>query len=314
MSTEVGNATDWLKSKQLSDGSWNDNILDTAITLYVAFKETISELPSCTDGICNGDEDCVNDKNITKIDCGGSCPISCEEVECNLDTDCNTDYVCEAQICVKRQVTAETCNSDSDCDYGYQCSNGDCIKKGCTSDDECAIGEQCQSGECVSKSMECVTDSDCSSGYVCSSGSCIIKGSECTLDSDCSSGYVCSSGTCTPKESAGCTSDSDCESGLICSSGVCTTKKSTSILWIIILLIILIALGVGGYFFYQKYYKKSGPTSKKPDFRPFTAKLQPKTTQTKVQVPYRREPTLKSKIEEELDKSLKEAKKLLGKK
>ncbi len=312
---EVENSTSWLESKQFSDGSWNDNILDTAITLYSAFSETNPELPSCTDGICNGDEDCMFNTDVTKVDCGGSCPITCEEVECETDSDCDTKgegYTCEAYLCVK-QTVSEKCDLDSDCDYGYTCVNGDCTKKGCISDDECAINEQCKDGECVSITEECTLDSDCPSGYECKDNSCTIK-EECTLDSDCESGYTCSQGLCI-KETEGCTLDSDCESGLVCTEGVCTTKKGISILWIIILLIILILICVGGYFFYQKYYKKGPGTPKRPEFRPFTSKLQPKTTQARIQIPYKKQSsTIKSKIEEELDKSIQEAKKLLGKK
>jgi hypothetical protein len=293
LSTELENATTWLQNKQLADGSWNNNILDTAIALYAAFTETNPELPSCTDGICNGDEDCVSNLEITTPDCGGSCPITCEEVECDKDSDCDPGYECQAYICVKKQVS-EKCTSDLDCDYGYSCTNGDCVEKiltECTSDSECVIGEECQSGSCVPKETV-----------------------ECTLDLDCATDEQCKNGECTKEEIAEeCTSDSDCGSGLICTEGVCTTKKTTSILWIIIILIILIALGIGGYFLYQKYYKTTSST-KRPEFRPFTSKLQPRTTQTKVQIPYKKGPTIKSRIEEELDKSIKEAKKLLGKK
>ena len=286
-------------------------------------KCTGGNVSSCTDSICNGDEDCVFNKS-KKVDCGGSCPLSCEEIECEKDSDCESGYICEAYLCIKKSVT-EKCTSDSDCDYGKTCVDGECVVKKqitekCTSDSDCIMGEEeCINGECVSKiTKECTSDSDCPFDYICSNGYCTPKGAEkCTSDSDCKSGYECKNGSCIIKSVTECTLDSDCTkygSGLVCKEGVCTTKKGISTLWIIILLIILILLGTGGYFLYQKYYKKQGPSARRPEFRPFTSILQPKTTQTKTSISYKKEPTIKSKIEEELDKSLKEAKKLLGKK
>ena len=48
-------------------------------------------VPTCTDGIMNGNE--------TDVDCGGSCIKKCDDrLKCNIGSDCNSG-VCTLNMC-----------------------------------------------------------------------------------------------------------------------------------------------------------------------------------------------------------------------
>ncbi len=72
---------------------------------------TTDTLPSCDDGVQNGDE--------TDVDCGGSC-AGCEEGEgCEVDTDCATG-TCDGGVCTESTGGIEASISiDTDWESGY---------------------------------------------------------------------------------------------------------------------------------------------------------------------------------------------------
>ena len=131
----------------------------------------------------------------------------------------------------------------------------------------------------------------------------------------------------------GCTSDDDCSIGKICEDELCVKEdESSSGLWVWILIIILILVGGGGAFAYFKFFKGKGfslgkkkPASKpgmsfanyksrrplpgKPVVPPVRAPAGPARA-----TPASRVPIAAYEKDDELEKSLKKAEELLGKK
>lgn len=79
---------------------------------------------TCTDGIKNQDE--------TQVDCGGTCSgywydNDCnsepkeadDDIECRMNSDCDSGYTCEDNACV--EIPPE-CEEDSDCQYNEECT------------------------------------------------------------------------------------------------------------------------------------------------------------------------------------------------
>lgn len=146
---EVADAADWLRDKQHHSGSWNNNMLDTAIALYAAFRAEEVKLPTCTDGTKNGDEE--------GVDCGGSCPVECEE---------------------KPPVypPVEVCNYDGFCDIDFNEDSGNCPDDCFCGDNICDDAESCEA--CPEDCGECPAD-------VCGDGICGIDEDEMSCPEDC---------------------------------------------------------------------------------------------------------------------------------
>ncbi len=206
--------------------------------------------------------------------------------------------------------TIEICDNtiDDDEDSLIDCYDSDCI-----GDINCPGTEHCTNGD-MDADEEGV---DCG-GAVCTS--CVTV--ECTIDNDCNvnNGETCVDGSCVSEKQPACETDDDCDvsAGETCDNGDCIPKEEkpfpTGL--VISIIIILLILG-GGAFFYLKYIK-TGKFSfkdlfkKKPKgpIRPtfgYPTKPLP-TMERSMQKPAQPK---KMGEEDELEKSLKEAEKLL---
>ena len=205
----------------------------------------------------------------------------------NVCEDPETEVSCPKD-CQKQQ---EVCVIDGRCDTTFKENSQNCPA-------DCTCGDNvCDSAERASGSCE----ADCGSTgggpkEIC--GNDITEGfEECDGSDDTLCPGLCQADcTCAQEEASG-------------SWG-----------WMITLGIILL-VGVGAFFFFMKYqqsHKKGkgrGNTGKRPDFKPFTSQLsKPSGKGPMPRMQYRapaRQP--KSKLDAELDKSIKEAKKLIKK-
>ena len=148
--------------------------------------ETVTAVPSCTDGERNGNE--------TGVDCGADCAPCDVGVECVNPGDCSTgvctDAICAAAVC----DDGVTNGAESDRDCGGSCAP-------CAADAACSMGSDCESGVCTE--MTCAAP-DCDDG--------VLNGLE--TDADC--GGPCS--LC--EDGRACLEAVDCMSGL-CVDRVC---------------------------------------------------------------------------------------------
>ncbi|MBI1972545.1 hypothetical protein HYS50_00910 [Candidatus Woesearchaeota archaeon] len=251
---ELNAATDWLKTKQQSDGSWG-SLQNTALVLYVAFTNIPINLPPpggvgleprCGDDICSGDETFQ------------TCPEDCE----TSTSLCNENNICEAD----EGEDSDTCSADCYC--GDQiCDEYERATNACTTD----CGSRQQAELCGNDVVEGTEECDGADDSACPG--------LCTL-----------SCACEPEEPKG---------------GIGK--------WIIFLIVFLLL--AGAVFFYIRGRAKGGrkETAKTTqEFRPFTSQLGKTQQQPRWNMPSTGS-SLKSKIEDDLDKSLEEAKKLLKK-
>ena len=201
-------------------------------------------------------------------------------------------------------ITPEICDNviDDDDDGLNDCNDPDC-----DGTEACPI-------------IECSGDEECSGG-TCTDGKCVYE-QACNLDGVCDSGEDCDCDDCKTEaqcEAAPeCTSDTDCDSDEICEDGSCVAKEEKKsplgiIIWIIVIILLLSGLG----FFYIKYiktgkinlskiFKKKKPMPKQ-SFEQYTVQ-RPLPSISK---PVARPAQKAGKEEDELEKSLKEAEKLL---
>lgn len=257
---ELDKAVDWLKSQQKSDGSWNSNELDTAATLYTAFADTQVSVPSCSNGLQDGDE--------SGVDCGGLCG-ACSSGD---DSICG-DFICDSdenpvscpQDCAD---TRESCNNDGVCDsfLGETANN-------CANDCE-AIPEPID---------------DLPVAGVC--GDELVNA---------------------PDEVCDGADDNACP-GLCTTECLCEEGKS-SLRWILPLLVILL-IGFAVYYFFGRRRPPAGKsvaggTANYPTY----PSSPPHTAQQQSQVQIRELKPSKSAWENDLDKSLSEAKRLFERK
>ncbi len=126
---EIGMAKSWLESVMLTDNTWNKDVRDTSMAIYGAFAPldiditpsitpsyTPSAQPACNEnGVCDTflDEDSINcpsdcfcgDDICDSAEDEISCPQDCEEEEfepeCYDNSDCDSGYICEDNICIE---------------------------------------------------------------------------------------------------------------------------------------------------------------------------------------------------------------------
>jgi hypothetical protein len=170
-------------------------------------------VPTCFDGVTNGDE--------TDVDCGGgNCPQCGDGKLCSLASDCASG-VCTDGTCVPVCLNlGDNCTLNSECCSGI-CENSECIPSGgeglplgayCNLNDQCASG-WCKSWAC---SSPCTSDSECPEGVpFCYTGGCAAS---CVQDVQCDSTRpYCIDGQCQEESGlpngAYCTLDSSCSSG-----------------------------------------------------------------------------------------------------
>ena len=149
-------------------------------------------LPSCSDGVKNGNE--------TDVDCGGSCPGQCAAGgACTANADCATAYCNPQHVCALPSCTDGIKNGDeTDVDCGGSCGK-------CQASKACQTGPDCDSSVCLLG--------------ICALPSCwdgLQNGNE--TDKDCGGGS--SSGCQACANALHCQVGGDCVSG-ICSNQVC---------------------------------------------------------------------------------------------
>lgn len=270
------NATNWLNlKKDKKNFSWNSKIVDTAIALIALHGSIDSKTISTGIEEIEICNNLIDDNNNELIDCD--------------DSFCIGDPAC------LQCSDTDICRTDLDCEAGYICDMCDCIAQttgGCTSDYDCVDGEVCNYGVCETSEITIEKE---------------ICGDE--IDNDGDGDIDCV--------------DSDCSTDSAC-------KKSS--LWIYILLILLV-LGGGFFFYYNKYIKKGKSFSdftndlnlffanlfkKKPKRKSFEEHVALKESksmpvQQLQRQPFIQKPRKQEEIDTALEKSLEEARKLLGK-
>ena len=281
---DIVKATQWLASRQGEDGSWNSNVRDTALVMYVLYgKQYVPPVGDpdgnfCGDGYRDDDEDCEFDEH------------------CNVTNNEICTSLCE---CIPADETNETGNPmDPLID---PCGDGYCDRLG---------GESCSScfsdcsEYCLEEGDECEEDSDCGIGEICNP---ITKECEDEDEDD-------------PGNEDECIDDDDCDDGERCNkaTGECE-KKSSWLKWLVAVLAILLGVAIF-YYLYMRYFKDKlskgkggGKKQQPPSGKPFPFK----TTQ---RVPIKRPPTTTrrpssrdARLEKELEESLKKARDVLKK-
>ena len=289
-----------------------DNDCDGSIDTGCSCAAGETQFCGLQDGICNGTtETCGTDgvwpgceyndipsyeekEESCKDDIDNDCDslIDLVDDDCTLSSICNRDGSCNEN----RGETAENCPDDCESDT---CSNG--------KQDDFEEGMDC--GGVCDESCEpifeaCNDDGACDSDLGETAENCA---SDCEEEVECNDDGVCDTG-----EGSDCT---DCETA----EPPEPTNGGAWTIWFIILL--LIALGFVGYIIYKKKYQKTGKgkpglekgrESKPPVFESLfgSKKEEPKLTIGNMGSAKR---TAKTEIEKELEKSLSEAKKLIGK-
>ena len=232
-------ATDTDDDTDSADGSGDASAsgTDTGETESESESESESETsgPSCDNGIQDGDE--------TDVDCGGSCPETCDDGEmCMEDEDCTSevcgdDETCQSPTCrdgvqngdetgVDCGGSCDPCPSGRDCEDDDDCKSGVCVDGMCVPpacDDEVQNGDEtdvdCGGGTCpgCDDGEMCMEGMDCMSGVcdpidlTCTPPTCedgVQNGDETDVD--------CGGGTC-----PGCDDGEMCMEGMDCLSGVC---------------------------------------------------------------------------------------------
>ncbi|MDD5649968.1 MAG: dickkopf-related protein [Candidatus Nanoarchaeia archaeon] len=283
------NATNWLSLKRdKKDFSWNHKIIDTAMAL-IAIHGSIDTKPVYLGMEAGNVELICNDL----IDNDGDGLIDCQDPDCAADTSCT----CKA---------TDECISDSDCvtkkGVGYSCDLCACVKSGCSK----STGDACES------------DSDCSENQYCDYNSCscvdqalVVENEICNdkIDND-NNGFI------------------DCKDPACVDAPEC--KKSSLWIWILLL---LLSLGGGAFYYFSIYKAGKGfgdlfnfkglfggkkPKAKGKSFEEYVAQKESKPVQNVQQVqrpqqPFTQRSRKQDDVEDALEKSLQEAKKLLGK-
>ncbi|MEK6904177.1 MAG: hypothetical protein AABW87_01140 [Nanoarchaeota archaeon] len=300
-----------LKALQKPDGSFQ-NVYDTALAV-LAFKEAgnLDELSKASewlkkqqkpDGSWNskaldtalvlyaafgeaqfsgGVSSCFNgirDGDEGGVDCGGLLCGPCSFA----------GPVCGDNIC---DVEEDEYSCPSDCRRAAECiEDGYCDAYAGESASNCALDCFCGDGTCDSSESAVSCESDCKETG--------------TGEAFCGNEIVDS-----PEEECDSSDDAACP-GLCNVDCTCEAEEKSSLRWIIPLILILL-IGFAIYFFwFMKKGKPGGGKSEKPQF----VFQQPRAEQPAARIQLQEPKTsMKSKIEDELEKSLKEAKKLFGK-
>lgn len=296
--SNVERGISFLERKKQSDGSWGRKMLDTSMALialggssfkrgggFVPPKRPVPS-PAAPGNVSSLDHEICDDGRDNDMDGLTDC----------ADSDCH-DSASDLELC--------HCHNEV-MDIGYGEEGADC-GPGCA--------RECDDGG-GGKLTECTSDIDCPLGEVCGSGGyCKVEGSD-------GGGGGGTGGVTVGK----CNSDKDCASGEKCDKKTSKCEKKGSSAWIWILLIILV-LGGGGfalYFFGVKggglgFGKKSRPA--RPSFADFKGSIAQRPAGPMMARPAVRPAVraasssgLQKHEEDALEKSLKEAERLLKKK
>jgi hypothetical protein len=312
----VNGVENWVNSRRDSAGCWpksNCNVEQTALVLY-SESFSVSE-PGCPDldfdGICNEDD---NDKDgdglLNEIDPFPSNPDSNSDGNLDGEEDLDGDGLANKE---DNDIDGDGVLNDQDRDP-FDASIGK------INDDDpgpIIIGAICTTSERCEGSRDAL-------------GRCIdIGGDGCPEEDsrDCTSGDFCvTSEGCVGEYSVSCRciANPGCESTPTDGDTPPSTPTqdvsddaSSVVLWSLLVLLLLIALGGGGFLAYKKGLLKFKFGKKKPEAR-YTPRWSPQ--KEKKYVPKlgpriaRKVPKIAKGIESELDQSMKDLEKLLGKK
>ncbi|MEK6835261.1 MAG: hypothetical protein AABX61_03300 [Nanoarchaeota archaeon] len=280
---EFNNATQWLKSKQITGDLVNNgsfgNVRDTAVALYLGLTDTISTSGGgggneiCGDNIIETGEECDDGNNINGDDCSSIC------------TNENSN---------------KSCIGDVDCSFGEKCISQVCVISECTNDQGCPQNEYCDTFSKTCKSR--VVKAECGDGICSKTEDEFSCAQDCFINQTSNNEKICGNNICDVGE--------DSQS---CPIDCGEAEKSNALFWISLIIIILI-LGGGGYFAYTKFFKKPKGNKFTPDY---SYGETPKKQQSQQVYPkkqgYSRKKDVDESLEDELDKSIREAEKLLRK-
>lgn len=282
---EIGKAETWLATKQRADGSVNGNVLETALTLYAIGQPGGDVLQSgtCTDSTKNQDE--------RGVDCGGVCESEDDCCSNSALDDTEEGVDCGGSCTRECQENELVCNNDGSCDRFAGESESNCPEDCKQLAKECVVNDKCEDD--LGESAENCPD-DCR----CGDSICDDSESESSCLGDCASEEEEEEVVPVAKPSA----------------------KKSNVGTIIVIILVLAVLGAGGYFAFKRGLIKL-PGAGKPtvggrsEYKPFTGRpqLPPQRSQQPAQRSAAYARPSKGGAEDELEKSLEEAKKLLKK-
>lgn len=282
-----------LKQKQRIDGSFDKNIEDTAFALLALDAASASE--ESTKAV---------DWLKSKQDIEGSWENNRYKTALVLYAAFQGTAVTLIPPSVVPGIPPASCDNNGICD-GLETSST--CPNDCTSNDVCFVDNRCSS-EFGETYLNCEDDCSCGDG-VCDDaeqidGSCEI---DCAFEEPdtqlptavCGNNIQESGEECDGSDDLACpgTCQTDCS---------CEQEKSNTWLWIVFFLLLTIV--IIGYF----TYRKTHPVEEQKPFPPLKTKSS-SPTQTFIPPPTTFQSQSKSKVENELDRSLREAEKILGK-
>ncbi|MBS3149301.1 hypothetical protein J4455_01225 [Candidatus Woesearchaeota archaeon] len=305
----------WLKNEQNLNnasaryGSWNNDLRDTSFVIWGIFSEGGINIPSPGSNISSNNTGfnftsggvCGNKILDLNEDCDAKYATNGELIEgdanrCSLGERCvKPGEVDECQCRSISQIQEIPCTTDENCGSKQYCDRNTltCMDKECTRDDECDIGEECdlEKFECIKSVIDEGCPEGCDNGYKCQDNRCVAI-----------------LGYCTTKDE--CDKNEECDTSI----NRCVPKKSGFPWWIITIIVLAVA-GIVLFFAFKKKPAKTKPQiildkGQKPMMRPAFRMEQTGPNQGQEQ----RRDVYDERIESELDKSIKRAKELLGKK
>jgi hypothetical protein len=195
-------------------------------------------VPTCSDGIIDGDE--------SDVDCGGSCGAGCGVGKrCQSSADCtvarNGRHFALGNLCLYG-VCGWTCldgvqdGDETDVDCGGSCSVKCAAGQGCVSNSDCPRNHACSGGVCSTGTCSNAVHDNQETAVDCGGPNCAPCANQhtCARNSDCQSGdcyganELCVALTCSDMVKDGSESDVDCGGPdcVGCSSGqACVTWR-----------------------------------------------------------------------------------------
>ena len=256
--TEKDSAINWLKAKQSSDGPWENNLYKTALALYRSFATASISLPG---GPGHG---------LIEPFCGdGTC-----------DPD-ETSDICPEDCPSGR---SEICDKNGVCDTTFGENTGNCAE-------DCSCGDRI----CDSTEDETSCPDDCKFTYGEECGNNAVEGSE---ECDGSEDGACPGECIAPGEDNECT---------------CTVAEEGGFPWWIMIVIAALIIIAAAFYLRSRGKKPTRPTSS--GSRSDLSFLTRPPLMPPPQRPASRAPSsnIKSKVEDELERSINEAKKMFKK-